>query len=512
MALVQLCPSSPVAAAIPACLHVRVCSASASRGGRAVSPSRECSSRAGVWAGVAVAAVAATASRGGKAPHCRRAHAAVSSAPGSKRRRGRGGLATAASTLVYEVGPPTALKQAPQAQGDYLSGPLELGRWTLKSRLLLAPLECVSDCAYRRMCSELGAGFTWTEMVRPQSVVRRNNSTLSRIDTHDAETPTGVQLLGASLESISGALEVLDELAATTHPHWARGIHGLDLNLACPSTNVIKGGHGPALLNKVDRLEELFELLARWRARTQLPVGAIGAKLRLGLNADEERRGVFLRAVRLAKGRLDYVSVHARHAREDSKSSRARWEQIRAAKDVAGDALKVIGNGDVFTRADAVEMLRSTGCDGVLAARGAIRSAGMIFDPGWQGDDDSVASAADRLERQYAEHSERFGGPRQKNLEYHREAFRRVRARGRRTGPRVVWRRLAKWLQTKGRGDVALDFGGASTRQRLAQFFCARGQNQFLQLAAFGGEGVRWSRWGSAFRTLPCEGLSAERR
>lgn len=337
-------------------------------------------------------------------------------------------------------------------QADPLAGPWRLGRWTLKSRLLLAPMESVNDCAYRRMCFEQGAGFTFTEMVRPTAVARRNRSSLLRIDTFDPGTPTSVQFLGSTPKDIRSALTMLDELAQDECPHWATGIHGVDVNFGCPSTNVIRDGHGPALLNRPHVVREVFDALAEWRARTRLPIGVIGAKIRLGLNADDERRGIFLRVVRAARGRLDYVAVHGRHAREESKSSRARWEPIERAKEAVGEELKILGNGDVFTRGDAAAMMEQTGCDGVLAARGSIKTAGFIFNPEWQGDDPAVVAAGPRLEQRYAELSECFGGARPKIAEYHREAFRRIRARGSRKVLRDKWEALSHWLTQERKG------------------------------------------------------------
>ncbi|CAJ1406896.1 unnamed protein product [Effrenium voratum] len=325
--------------------------------------------------------------------------------------------------------------------------------------MVLAPMEQVTDCAFRRLCFELGASFTWTEMVRAAALLRQNNSTTSRIDTLDASTPTGVQLLVSSPEELQKSLELLEERAQSDKPHWARGIHGIDLNFGCPSPHIINDGLGPAMLNRPQLLRELFEILAQWRGTTSLPVGAIGAKMRLGLNEDEERREVYLRAVRYAKGRLDYIVLHPRHAREESKKSAARWEHIRKAKEVAGNRLAVIGNGDVWARADAVRMLRETGCDAVMVARGATRTAGAIFDPSWDDSDAATAQRAAATESRLAELTGQFG-VRSKIAEYHKESFRRVRARGSRRALRLLWEELnwwlmrVTWLCTEGRRDV----------------------------------------------------------
>ena len=89
----------------------------------------------------------------------------------------------------------------------------QLGGWKLRGRVVLAPMEQVTDCAFRRLCFELGASFTWTEMVRAASLLKRNNSTTSRIDTLDPSTPTAVQLMVSSPSELRRALQLLEERA-----------------------------------------------------------------------------------------------------------------------------------------------------------------------------------------------------------------------------------------------------------------------------------------------------------
>lgn len=84
---------------------------------------------------------------------------------------------------------------------DVLNEHWQLGGWKLRGRVVLAPMEQVTDCAFRRLCFELGASFTWTEMVRAASLLKRNNSTTSRIDTFDPSTPTGGQCIKSNSAS-----------------------------------------------------------------------------------------------------------------------------------------------------------------------------------------------------------------------------------------------------------------------------------------------------------------------
>ena len=118
---------------------------------------------------------------------------------------------------------------------------LRLGAMELRSPFLLAPLESVSDSAWRRLCWEQGASFTWTEMVRARGVAAGNRATLDLIDTFDAGVPTGVQLLATTPRELREALAALGRMAETSHPHF-RNILAVDLNFGCPSPSVVRQG------------------------------------------------------------------------------------------------------------------------------------------------------------------------------------------------------------------------------------------------------------------------------
>ena len=193
---------------------------------------------------------------------------------------------------------------------------LTLGSLQLKSRAMLSPLESVSDVGFRKICFDLGSAFTWTEMVRAQSIIRNNASALDLMDTFDAHTPTGIQLLAKSPEELVRALKHIEHLASTTRPHY-KNIQAVDLNFGCPSPNLISEGAGPALLKRKAKLTSIFQALALWKKDTTLNVGAVGVKIRLGLNELEQKNKVYMNVIEAANlARLDYVVVHARHAKQ----------------------------------------------------------------------------------------------------------------------------------------------------------------------------------------------------
>ena len=245
------------------------------------------------------------------------------------------------------------------------------GALRLRSPFLLAPLEGVSDAAFRRLCFLQGAAITYTEMIRARGIAGHNRATLSLIDTVDEDVVTGIQLLATGPDELQRTLSALDELAATTHPHF-RNIVAIDLNFGCPSPDVIRAGAGPALLKRRSRMRALFEVLAGFcKQQRTLRVQSVSAKIRLGLHAQEQEHKVYLPVVEMANDTLHHITIHARHAKQKSRDA-PTWSAIGEAK--AHAKIPVVGNGDVRSRADAEKMFRETGCDGFLIARAAIAS------------------------------------------------------------------------------------------------------------------------------------------
>jgi len=302
---------------------------------------------------------------------------------------------------------------------------LRIGALDLQSKYLLSPMEEVSDAGFRRLCCRLGAGITWTEMIRASGIVRRNKATLDLIDTHDPETLTGIQLLAVNERELAVALYTLDQLANSTHPHFMN-IRAVDLNFGCPSPDVIRIGAGPALLKRTNKMATMFDKLGHWRKTTTLPIGAIGAKIRLGLNQMEQEHKVYLRLVDAANAHLDYLTVHARNAKQRSRDP-PTWSAIREIKELS--KIPVVGNGDVFTPADAERMFAETGCDGIMLARAAIRSPWIFRELCGAGAGKPSLDEINSAEKEYSAFSAQHGA-KQKHRDFHRENFAKMRLGG----------------------------------------------------------------------------------
>ena len=254
---------------------------------------------------------------------------------------------------------------------------MKIGKLINLGKYWLAPLESVSDGGFRKLCNQLGAGLTWTELVRASAISRNNRSTLDLIDTFDKAVPTGVQISAKSVNELLSALKKIEDLAfrdigdEIARPHY-KNIIDIQLNLGCPSPDLIRDGYGPALLKRKQRLTDLLMCLKDFRDSSKLSINSVGCKIRLGLNAREMDNRIYMNVIESANiVGVDYLIVHARHAQQKS-SDLPDWSKIKEIKQFS--SIPIIGNGNIFTAQDAFNMMTETHCDAVLLARAAMQN------------------------------------------------------------------------------------------------------------------------------------------
>lgn len=223
-------------------------------------------------------------------------------------------------------------------------------------KLLLAPLEGVSDCAFRTLCFNHGADVTFTEMIRVDSLVRKNKATLALHDLKN-QTPTIVQLLAIKPEITRKFVDMRLEFGGIPL--------GYNLNLGCPSPEVIRQGGGAALTKRIARVAELVNILKI----AGLPVSV---KIRLGLNEYEKKSKVYLHLIKEVDA--DAFIVHARHARQQS-SEPADWSVF---EDCLKTGKNIIPNGDIAQGKD-IEFFQKKGFSQVMIGRAAVVNP-SVFD------------------------------------------------------------------------------------------------------------------------------------
>ena len=232
--------------------------------------------------------------------------------------------------------------------------PLQYGKHRIEVPVVLAPMAGITNTAFRRLCREHGGGLFISEMITSRALVERTPESMRLIQHHPSEEIRSIQLYGVDPKTISEAVKMLVDENRADH---------IDLNFGCPVPKVTRKGGGAALPWK----QELFGAIvsAAVRSAGEVPVSV---KMRKGI--DDEHL-TYLDAGRAARDAgVVAVALHARTA-EEYYSGKADWSAITKLREALPDT-QVLGNGDIWSATDAVEMMRQTGVDGVVVGRGCL--------------------------------------------------------------------------------------------------------------------------------------------
>ena len=219
--------------------------------------------------------------------------------------------------------------------------------------VFLAPMEDVTDQAFRLMCKKFGADMVYTEFVSSDALIRAVNRTQAKLSISDEERPVAIQIYGKDIDTMVEAARICEAARPDI----------IDLNFGCPVRKVAGKGAGAGLLQDIPRMLAITTAVVK---AVSLPVTV---KTRLGW--DDTSRCIVDLAERLQDCGIAALTIHGR-TRAQMYTGTADWTLIGRVKDNPRMHIPIIGNGDITTPEQAGEAFDTYGVDAIMIGRAAI--------------------------------------------------------------------------------------------------------------------------------------------
>lgn len=226
-----------------------------------------------------------------------------------------------------------------------------IGKINIKNAILLAPMEDVTDLAFRLICKKLGADVVYTEFVNSEGLVRSSEKTHAKLKISNDERPVGIQIYGGNIKSMIGGARIAE----------AENPEVIDINAGCWVKDVVNCGAGSALLKDPPYLQKLVKEVVE---AVSIPVTV---KTRLGW--DENNIQILDVAKRIEDAGAKALTIHCR-TRSMGNRGEVDWSWISKVKNLV--SIPVVLNGNVLTAQNVKKAFDETGADAIMIARGAI--------------------------------------------------------------------------------------------------------------------------------------------
>ena len=222
----------------------------------------------------------------------------------------------------------------------------------IEGKTFLAPLAGITNLPFRRLVKECGCSVVCSEMVSAKGLFYNGKKTLSLLRSQKNEAPLSVQLFGSDPESMADAAKMVQDLNVASL---------IDINFGCSVNKVVKQGAGVALMKNPQLTKTILTAV---RNATHLP---LTIKIRSGWDSSGQQA---LNIANIAKDSgVDAITMHPRTATQGFKGH-ADWGLIKQLK--SQSSIPIIGNGDINSVEDAINMVEQTGCDAVMVGRAAM--------------------------------------------------------------------------------------------------------------------------------------------
>lgn len=216
--------------------------------------------------------------------------------------------------------------------------------------VLLAPMEDVTDPAFRLMCKRFGADMVYTEFVSADALIRSVNKSMQKLNINEQERPVAIQIYGRDVDTMVEAARIVEQ----AHPDI------LDINFGCPVKRVAGKGAGAGMLQNVPLMLDITRAVVN---AVNIPVTV---KTRLGW--DNDHKIIVTLAEQLQDCGIEALTIHGR-TRAQMYTGEADWTLIGEVKNNPHIHIPIIGNGDITTPQRAAECFDRYGVDAIMIGR-----------------------------------------------------------------------------------------------------------------------------------------------